>query len=230
MPNRSSFWLRANVNGVKKEGNFTKDDCIAALTDSLSECDPNSDTTHGFTASVGSVDYSLDLSGVTQDGNPPWAEKPAFLASEFAPRKGLGSAGHSPACYAPSDDVGRKISEPDLASAVDAFCIDGIDVKGFGKYWDAMFQYPPKGQSQFYNSDALKMHLLLGAETINNGAKEPYDEMNWCKGYDWKMGKDDCRFALHKLIKTCNTTPDKFIAGEYTYRCVHYRAFHVNER
>lgn len=181
VPNRSSFWLRANVNGVNKEGKFVKDECIAAITDGLSKCDSNSDISHGFTASVGSMDYSVDLSGVTQDGNPPWAEKPAFPAPEFVPGKDLGGFAHSPACYAPEDSVGRKLSEGDLASAVDAFCVDGADIKGFGKYWDAMVQYPPKGQPQFYNSDALKMHLLLGAETINNGAKQPYDDMDWCK-------------------------------------------------
>ncbi|CAO2649935.1 Nn.00g012270.m01.CDS01 [Neocucurbitaria sp. VM-36] len=230
VPNRSSFWLRANLNDDNKQGNLVKDECIAAFTDSLSQCDADKDVTHGFTASVGSIDYSLDLSGVTVDGNPPWNEKPAFPAPEFAPGKDLGGAAQSPSCYPPDAELGRKISQADLESAMDAFCVNGADIQGFGYHWDKMFRYPPTEQPQFYNSEASKMHLEMGAETINHGAKEPYDDMRWCNGYDWKMGKDDCLFALRRLFETCNTKPDKFIAGEYTYRCVHYKVFHINER
>ncbi|KAJ4364159.1 hypothetical protein N0V83_009614 [Neocucurbitaria cava] len=181
VPNRSSFWLRASLNGDNKQGKVIKSECIAALTDSLAQCDVDKDVTHGFTASVGSIDYSLDLSGVTVDGNPPWNEKPAFPAPEFTPGKDLGGAAQSPTCYPSDAELGRKVSGVDLESAMNAFCVNGADIAGFGYHWDKMFQYPPKGQPQFYNSASTKMHLEFGAETINNGAKEPYNDMSWCK-------------------------------------------------
>lgn len=178
VPNRNSFWLRASMNGDKKEGKFSKDDCSAAIKAGIEQCDTGKDVNHGFTASVGPLDYSLDLSGVTQDGNPPWKEHPAFPAPEFAPGKKTGGAANRPICYA---DYGRKLSTTDLESAVNAFCRDGADIIGFGKHWANAFQYPPKGQPQFYASQSSTMHLELFAETVQNGAPEPYDNMDWCK-------------------------------------------------
>lgn len=178
---RSSFWLRVSVNSNSQEAKVAKDECITTLKQGLEQCDANRDETHGFTVTAGSLDYGLDLSGVTQDGNSPWNEKPGFPAPEFVPGKDLGGAAYEPICYPSNTDLVRKLSDSDLSNAINAFCMNGADIKGFGNYWENMFQYPPKGQPQFYNSDSLKMHLLRGAETISNGAKQPYDDMNWCK-------------------------------------------------
>lgn len=122
------------MNGDNKEAHFVKDECIAALTDSLAQCDSNSDVTHGFTASVGSIDYNVDLSGVTQDGNPPWNEKPAFPAPEFAAGKELGGSAHLPICYPSNVHLNGKLSHVDLEIAINAFCLDSAGIKEFGKY------------------------------------------------------------------------------------------------
>jgi len=47
------------------------------------------------------------------------------------------------------------------------------------------------------------------------------------RDYDYKLGKDDCTFALRKIYKTCSN--DKGLqGGDFAYRCVRYRSFHVN--
>jgi hypothetical protein len=179
VPNRSSFWLRASINDDTSEAKFDPDACKSALVNSLDNCDSNDDQTHGFTATVGSVNYELDLSGVTRDESPPWNEKASFPPPEFA----TPAAGYSlgPNCYDTKQEYGRKLSDEDLNNAIDAFCVDGAEIKGYGQYWKNMFIYPPANQPQFYNSAHTKMHLDMGVETINNGAPEPYKDMNWCK-------------------------------------------------
>ena len=48
------------------------------------------------------------------------------------------------------------------------------------------------------------------------------------RGYDWKLGKDDCTFAFRNVLHSCNTKSNEFLAGDYTYRCVNYTLFHTN--
>jgi hypothetical protein len=50
-----------------------------------------------------------------------------------------------------------------------------------------------------------------------------------CRGYNWKLGADDCRYALRRLMKDCNTIDNKFRAGRYTYRCVRYSVYSTND-
>jgi hypothetical protein len=71
VPKRSSFWPRARVEFENEKGVIVKEQCIAAFTDGLKQCDTESDRTYGFSALVGSMPYSLDLSGFVQEGNPP---------------------------------------------------------------------------------------------------------------------------------------------------------------
>ena len=179
VPNRSSFWLRASINDDTSEAKFDPDACKSALMNSLDNCDSNDDQTHGFTATVGSVNYELDLSGVTRDDSPPWNEKATFPPPEFATPANGYSMG--PNCYNAKQEDGRKLSDEDLNNAIAAFCVDGAEIKGYGQYWKNMFIYPPANQPQFYNSAHTKMHLDMGVETINNGAPMPYKDMNWCK-------------------------------------------------
>ena len=44
----------------------------------MTHCDPDSGETHGSTASMGCLDYSLDLSGIMQDDNPHGMSIPNF--------------------------------------------------------------------------------------------------------------------------------------------------------
>ena len=51
------------------------------------------------------------------------------------------------------------------------------------------------------------------------------------RDYDWKMGKDDCTYALRKIYNTCTKDRSKFLnGGEYTYRCVKYKSWAINTR
>jgi hypothetical protein len=175
VPRRQSFWLRATLNGCGESAMMVRAECIKALTDGMEQCDKESPVTHGHAASIDCLDYSIDLSGVTRDDSPPWDQKPSFPPSELEPRKGGGP--NEPICL--GGGAGRPISDYDLNRAIDAFCKDGQEIKGFGRYWENMFNYPPKDEPQFYPDDP--MHLAIGVETINNGAAEPYENMDWCK-------------------------------------------------
>ncbi|KAF2676065.1 hypothetical protein K458DRAFT_397313 [Lentithecium fluviatile CBS 122367] len=208
--NRDSFWLRANLN-----------DCGEL------EKIQNQDWSHGYRASIDCIDYQIDLSESVWDGSPPWNEEPAFPAPERLSSKGPGPA-HQPVCY-PKNAVGdRPLTNEELEPALDAYCKDGTDIRGYSKYWEYMFSYPPKGERQFSENDDLTMHLQLGSETVNNGAPELYDNMGWWKGYDWKLGRDDCKYAFRKFLYDCNNVEGKFIGGTYTYRCVTYKIYDVN--
>jgi hypothetical protein len=93
---RSSFWPRARVEYENEKGVVVKEQCIATYTDALKECDANSDRTHGFSALVGSMTYSLELSGFVQEGNPPWDEHVYFPPSEYQARLGSGNTAGDP--------------------------------------------------------------------------------------------------------------------------------------
>jgi hypothetical protein len=48
VPKRSSFWPRARLHSSNKGGVIVKEQCLAAYTDALKKCDPDSDRTHGL--------------------------------------------------------------------------------------------------------------------------------------------------------------------------------------
>ncbi|KAI4925262.1 hypothetical protein J4E85_007139 [Alternaria conjuncta] len=180
VPDRRSFWLRAKPNGNNQQASFVKDECIAALTNGLSTCDPNSDNTHGFTATVGTIDYSLDLSGVTQLDNPPWNEHPAFPAPEFLTAKDS-TKPHTTQCWDPKTTfTNRKIAPDDIEKAISAWCKDGTTIDGFGNNADG-FMYPPEGETPFYPNDHTPMHMRMNVATVETGEKEPYGDMEWCE-------------------------------------------------
>ncbi|KAF2692023.1 hypothetical protein K458DRAFT_482650 [Lentithecium fluviatile CBS 122367] len=227
VPDRSSFWLRATLN---KAGSAKLDEryCKKALHKGLEECDKDRIGTHGHTASIGDIDYHVDLSGVkARLESPPWDEKPAFPPPEFLPGKDTGGAGNQPECW-PRD--GLQVFDPEFDALINAYCQDGKEIPGFGRWAENMFSYPPKGQPQWWEREGgYNSHLVMGAETINNGAKIPYDNMEWCEGYDWKMGHDDCAYALRKIRATCGRGP-AFGSGKFIYRCVRYMLYVVNLR
>jgi len=180
VPDRRSFWLRAKPNGNNQQASFVKDECIAALTNGLNTCDPNSDNTHGFTATVGTIDYSLDLSGVTQLDNPPWNEHPAFPAPEFLTAKDSNKP-YTTQCWDPKKYfLNRKIAPDDIEKAISAWCKDGTTIDGFGNNADG-FMYPPEGETPFYPNDHTPMHMRMNVATVKTGEKEPYGDMKWCE-------------------------------------------------
>ena len=180
VPNRSSFWLRATKTCDKPE-KFNRQECKKALMDGMKECDKGPET-HGLAASVGCLDYSIDLSGVTDGAMPPWAEKEEdrkFPPPEFAEKKDGNGQGYAPNCDKGNGE--RPLTDADLNKAIDAFCQNGQEIKGYGEKWANMFDYPPPKEPQFYNHETHKMYLTFGAETINNGGADPYQDMRWCK-------------------------------------------------
>jgi hypothetical protein len=178
---RRSFWFRAKPNGNHQQASFVKEECIAALTEGLSKCDSGSDNSHGFTASVGTIDYSLDLSGVTNHDSPPWNEHPSFPAPEQLTAKGS-TKPQAPRCLNEKKfATGRKVFPNDLESAIDAWCIDNSVIEGWGQYGIDGPQFPPPGETPFYPNAWNPMHIHLAVRTVENGAPEPYEDMNWCQ-------------------------------------------------
>ncbi|KAF5868715.1 uncharacterized protein Bfra_012046 [Botrytis fragariae] len=214
VPDRSSFWLRANMNDEcnpihgahpTKEATFDKDQCIQALHDGMNQCDDKKTRTHGHTTESNCVDYSIILSGITRSGDKDTA----------------------PSCA--NGQAGRPLSSTDIDAAIDGFCTNGAEIKGYGKHGENMYDFPAEGQPQFYNNDLYKMHLTMGAETVENGGPVPYKNMKWCGGYDWKMGRDDCLYALRRIYQDC-ADAKRIQGGTYTYRCVRYKSWHINTR
>jgi hypothetical protein len=49
------------------------------------------------------------------------------------------------------------------------------------------------------------------------------------RGYDWKMGRDDCLYATRSMYQKCVKEGDSgFVPAQYTYRCVLYQLGFVN--
>jgi hypothetical protein len=185
VPKRSSFWPRARLHGFNKKGVVVKEQCITAYMESLKQCNLSSQRTHGFSALVGTANYSLELSGMTQEGNPPWAQKVSFPPSEFEPKlevkdgKEVPGDIHIPICD--TDKGSPPLHTPELDKTLDAFCVSGRKLQDFGKSWEKMYRYPPKGQPRFYESQPYKMILQLGAAPMDQrGLQRPYFDQNAC--------------------------------------------------
>ncbi|KAF2114463.1 hypothetical protein BDV96DRAFT_600430 [Lophiotrema nucula] len=229
VPDRRSFWLRAQYANRSGCGGYEwprKTNCKAAFKEAMETCAPDSPRTTGFIVSgIGCIDYSLHVTDNTHDDSPPWKDPViAFPPPISAPSKG---AENSVVC-ATIGGYGRPLTKDDMEKAFDAICQDGKDIRGFGDNpkWSNMIDYPPQGQPQFYPNDRLTMHLTMGAATPDNGEPYPYDD-NWCLNYDWKIGREDCQYALRRIYGTCGKE-DGVQGGDYTYRCVHYKTWHVN--
>jgi hypothetical protein len=180
VPNRSSFWSRARLHGNNELGIILFDECISAYTEGFKQCEPDSERTHGFTALLGSMEYSLEVNGWTQEGNPPWNQKTSFPPSEDSRRPNGDPYG--PDCgrtydgreAAKADEIHRN----DFEQALEAFCRNGQELKE-DKKSEYMFKYPPDGQPPFYASDksAMDVTFRLGAQP----APDVYDDANSCK-------------------------------------------------
>jgi hypothetical protein len=193
VPKRSSFWPRVNLADPTKKGVVVKEQCMSAFTDGLKQCDPNSARTHGFTAVVGTANYSLDLSGLTTEGNPPWLgdKMLSFPPSEFQSRYNSGGKDNSEPWGVECDPVnprpGRVIHQEDLEKAISFFCVNGNALKDLNEDQgrSGLTAYPPKGQPQFYQDDkasGFTTHLAMGAEALNlKGDKAPYWDKRSCE-------------------------------------------------
>ncbi|OAK97290.1 hypothetical protein IQ06DRAFT_358668 [Phaeosphaeriaceae sp. SRC1lsM3a] len=182
VPKRSSFWPRAILNDPNQDGIIREEQCVIAFTDGLKQCDAGSGRTHGFSATFGTATYALELSGYTNEGNPPWDQHPAFPPPEDEARNGGSSAGdpYGPMCDKPGASF-KRIFPNDLEATINSFCVDGIPLKPF-KGAGGDDRYPKKGDPRFYESEFLKMFLSLGAEPMNRGGNErPYFEEKACE-------------------------------------------------
>jgi hypothetical protein len=75
------------------------------------------------------------------------------------------------------------------------------------------------------------MRIWDGASTFARSCYYENNVLTVSRNYDWKMGKDDCTYALRKLYNTCTKDRAKQLqGGEYTYRCVRYKSWAVNLR
>jgi hypothetical protein len=171
VPNRSSFFLRA-ARTCDSADKFNRWECKKALMEGMEQCDKGPET-NGLAASVACLDYSIDLSGITYDGMPPWAEKEEDR--RFPPPE----SGEAPVCYRKNEY--RPLSDEDLNKAIEAFCQDGKAIQGYGVSWANMFDFPPKNEPQFYSYEQYNMHLTFGAETVKNGGPQLYPDMRWCR-------------------------------------------------
>lgn len=116
-------------------------DCVDALNEGTGQYDAGSGFSHGLAASYGCVDYSIDLSGATQDESPPWDRKFQFPPPEDAERPD--GAQHEFICTQRAFKV-RENTLPDeeLNQAIDKFCQNGADIAGLGTkapWLDKMF-------------------------------------------------------------------------------------------
>lgn len=190
VPKRSSFWPRVKLADSDKKGVVVKEQCISAFAHDLKECDSKSDRTHGFTAVVGTAKYSLELSGLVAEGNPPWqgSEKLSFPPSEYQSRYNAAIDNGDPwgiECDPPNRYPGRKLYPDDIDKAINYFCVNGGPLKPFhnDNGWNGMTDYPPKGQTQFYdNGKGKSAHLAIGAEPLNlKDGKRPYFDTRACE-------------------------------------------------
>jgi hypothetical protein len=130
---------------------------------------------------IGCIDYSIHITDNIYDDSPPW-DKPTL---RFPPPLNAQKDGHAQSvkCTEWAQPT-RPISEYDMDRAIDAFCENGKEIAGFhvGKRrWGEMFNFPPRGQPQFYKHEDLRMHIAIGAATVNVGNPTPYDNMDYCK-------------------------------------------------
>jgi hypothetical protein len=179
VPNRSSFWPRAQVHGNNNNGIILYDQCVAAFTEGLKTCEPDSDMTRGFSALYGSLEYSIDVSGWTQEGNPLWDQKVFFPPADDMLRKGgSGTAFASECC--PNNLPGERIDEVDFEKAIDGFCRNGAELDPPEHDWENMFVYPPQSQPAFYatNPGLPDERLCLGAHRLDASA---YADSNACR-------------------------------------------------
>jgi hypothetical protein len=180
VPNRSSFWRATRLHGNNELGIILFDECLSAFAEGFKQCEPDSERSHGFTALLGSMEYSLEVNGWTQEGNPPWDQETSFPPSEDSRRPNGDPYG--PDCgrtydgreAAKADEIHRN----DFEQALEAFCRNGQELKE-DKKSEHMFKYPPDGQPPFYASDksAMDVTLRLGAQP----APDVYDDANSCQ-------------------------------------------------
>ncbi|KAH7401209.1 hypothetical protein BKA66DRAFT_564870 [Pyrenochaeta sp. MPI-SDFR-AT-0127] len=163
---------------------------------------------------------------------PPWAEKDEdrkFPPPEFAAKKDGGGQGHAPVC---GQGIGeRPLTDDDLNKASMPFVKMGRKSKAMANGGRTCSITHLKRNPNSTTTRGPGCISLLVHRLSTMAQQKPYEDMRWCKDYDWKLGKDDCSYALRKLYKSCTTDRAKKLnGGEYTYRCVTYKFWAVNTR
>ena len=181
IPERRSFWLKAEYAARPYCAGYEfihKTNCKAALSQGMSFCAAERPRTKGFSIhGIGCIDYSVHVTDNVFDDSPPWrAPVLRFPPPDDATKKGGG--GPNPLLCRGFYSV-APITEEDFNKAIDAFCKDGSKIVGYGKKLDNMMWYPPQNDVPFYPGK-FDQRLNMGAETVNNGAPEPYEDMKNC--------------------------------------------------
>ncbi|KAF7914583.1 uncharacterized protein EAF01_000989 [Botrytis porri] len=83
----------------------------------------------------------------------------------------------NPSSFRPPPKPGLPLSSTDIDTAIDEFCRNGAEIKGYGKHEENMYEFPAEGQPQFYNNDLYKMHLTMGQRRWRMG--------DWCLVKIW---------------------------------------------
>jgi hypothetical protein len=73
---RQSYWIRANAAPFTQcaTGTIDKQDCISVLYNAIDQCDDGDFTFGARAQGAGCVQYTLDISDVVSEGEPPWHE------------------------------------------------------------------------------------------------------------------------------------------------------------
>lgn len=155
--NRNSFWLRGAITCGEKE-TMSKDDCIKALKDGIDQCNAGSGYSYGLAASVGCLDYSIDVSGLVQDNSPPWDEKISFPPPRSLARENWRE--NPVNWFGTSTEAHRVIKMDDVNTFIGEWC------QSDGPWKNDIWDFELKGK-------------LAAVATPNCGIK--YADQNWCK-------------------------------------------------
>ncbi|KAF1997829.1 hypothetical protein P154DRAFT_578565 [Amniculicola lignicola CBS 123094] len=224
IPKRQSYWIRANAAPFTQcaTGVIDKQDCIAVLYNALDKCDPG-DITYGVRAQGGGcVQYTLDVSDVVNDDEPPWnehvahypgIERPELHANEQDDTMPQTPCPNNPDCQ--MNDIQCKVGSDtsfdmaDADQAIEEYC----NTKG-------------------KHSEVLRV-LVNHFAVVSYFDPEKYMDEKYClkpvdqdgKGefVDEDINLFDCKYALTKMVHHCNDYNPSTSDGRWYYRCVEYK-------
>lgn len=164
-----------------------KTNCKAELKQGMVRCADEKKTptrTKGFNIrGLGCINYSIQITGNMRDDSPPWKAP----VKHFPPPVDAGKpGGGTQAVRCHGTEFGRPIAEHELERAIAAFCKNGVTIVGYGtRDKGLLFDWPPKAEHPYYWSsdlrNGLQMYLSTGAQTVNQGAPQPYADMKDCE-------------------------------------------------
>ncbi|KAF2113656.1 hypothetical protein BDV96DRAFT_578169 [Lophiotrema nucula] len=221
VPQRQSYWLRASTSdfpGCEDTQLISAENCQLTLYYGMNYCrerNENGDdrTIFGFKIpGDGCTDYTLDISDILDDTEPPWNGPPAVRyppperVETTLPQGELVNAG-SPSCgngdgscfwndIRCSSDSGPGFSMDDANTIIETYC------KQDGDY----------GVVPYGDKNGLTVQAWDGLRYYKNS--------NWCSGRpNLHVNYEDCAYAFRKLLNTCGTNVKN---GVWLYRCTEY--------